>query len=879
MFGRERDLHALQDRVRFKGLTAVVARPQMGKSWLLTELARRLAHEHNPPHAVGFAESFGQTPDLLARAVADLYVRWLSDAGMAEQARMVWKQQKGNLLGGVAGTVSKIFSEVFGNVAKPVTVAVDEGIKGLIAANATLTSGGLKLPTLQYEQARDLVAAVGRISGRPVALFLDQWERSPDAKLESRTLEAFLHHLNEWPACHMFLALRPDEPIYTIVENVAESLSGAAQVYPLELLDLKDDAARDALLRFLNWQVPAVRGLPEQHILAAIDGYPGVIYQWTSEFQRETMHSAGDLDRVAADAHEYRFSELDTLLPKLQADARRLAVRLALLPLTASSDAWKEIKPQVCDGLDPEILDDLRLDRVLESAEPPSFGHVKRWEAARDWFVENRTNTLRSEAQALVLAFASQIRGDPVDAVAATFALIRLQAPCQELNLPDLHLGLCEAALTVSGESGDSSVIGRAAPTARKEPRAAPLMAVGLVNTHAKEENANRRDALLDELRALARAHPDNAAVRENLAIGLFNAFHHAKAKNDLVRRDALHDELRELAEAHGEDAALREWLAKGLFNTLISATEEGDLGRRDALLQELRVLEAAHSEDATVREWVVKALFNALYHAKGEGDLGRRDALLQELRVRAAEHSEDVTVREELARSLFNMRIWANEEDDLVRCDALLDELRTLASSHLDDAVLREWLVRALFNTLYAKADDQPVRRDAWLEELQALARAHGEDAVVREGLARGLSNTLYHAKANADVSRRDALVDEIRGLAALYPEDATVREQLAWCLSNTLYHAKGEDDLGRRDALLEELRTLAGAHGEDAAVREWLANGLLNALNYAKEEKELGRRDTLLDELRALAEAYPDNEFVQEAWRQVPELMSGED
>ena len=229
-FGREKDLQALQERVQFKGLTALVARPQMGKSWLLTELARRLAYEHNPPFAVGFAESFGQTPDLLSRAVADLYTRWLSDAGMAEQARMVWKQQKANLLGGIAGTVSKIFSEVFGKAAKPVTVAVDEAIEGLIAANETLTSGGLKLPTLQYEQARDLVAGVARIGGRRVTLFLDQWEKTPDARAESHTLDAFLRHLDDWPACHIVMALRPDEPAYGIVESVGKSLPGAAQM-------------------------------------------------------------------------------------------------------------------------------------------------------------------------------------------------------------------------------------------------------------------------------------------------------------------------------------------------------------------------------------------------------------------------------------------------------------------------------------------------------------------------------------------------------------------------------------------------------------------------------------------------------------------------
>jgi hypothetical protein len=240
LFGREKDLAALAARVRCKGLTTVVARPQMGKSWLLTELARRLSLTHEPRHLVGFAEQVGQTPDLLVRAVADLYARWLSDA---EQAGMIWKQQKDRLLPGVAGTLGKIFSEVFGTAAKPVTVVVDEAIKGLVAANETLTSGGLKLPVLHYDQARDLVTAVAHLSDRPIALFLDQWEGSSDATMESRTLDNFLRHLDDWPACHLFLALRPDEPAYGAVEALARSMPGTAHVYPLDLMNLAE--ARD----------------------------------------------------------------------------------------------------------------------------------------------------------------------------------------------------------------------------------------------------------------------------------------------------------------------------------------------------------------------------------------------------------------------------------------------------------------------------------------------------------------------------------------------------------------------------------------------------------------------------------------------------------
>ena len=165
---------------------------------------------------------------------------------------------------------------------------------------------------MQYEQARDLVAAVARISSRPVVLFLDQWEKTPDEKTESHTLDAFLRHLGEWPACHIIMALTPDEPAappearrYHIVEDLTKRWPGTAQLYPLERLDLEDAAARNGLLSFLNWRVPATRNVSEARVLALIDGYPRVIDQWTSDYWRERMHSVEDLEERAADAQKY----------------------------------------------------------------------------------------------------------------------------------------------------------------------------------------------------------------------------------------------------------------------------------------------------------------------------------------------------------------------------------------------------------------------------------------------------------------------------------------------------------------------------------------------------------------------------------------------
>ena len=50
---------------------------------------------------------------------------------------------------------------------------------------------------------------------------------------------------------------------------------------------------------------------------------------------------------------------------------------------------------------------------------------------------------------------------------------------------------------------------------------------------------------------------PD-AAVRERLANGLFNTLNHAKQEQALERRDTLLQELRHLAQAYPQDAAVR---------------------------------------------------------------------------------------------------------------------------------------------------------------------------------------------------------------------------------------------------------------------------------------------------------------------------------
>jgi hypothetical protein len=123
LFGRRADRDRLAGRARTtKGLTAVLARPQAGKTWLLTEVARYLTEDAAPPVLVGYAEQLGQTSDLLLRAVANLYDRWLSHASTLDQGRRVWKKEKRQLFGQVAAAVTKIIKEATPTGLKPIAV-------------------------------------------------------------------------------------------------------------------------------------------------------------------------------------------------------------------------------------------------------------------------------------------------------------------------------------------------------------------------------------------------------------------------------------------------------------------------------------------------------------------------------------------------------------------------------------------------------------------------------------------------------------------------------------------------------------------------------------------------------------------------------------
>src|SRR5580704_13446147 len=107
IFGRLPDIEYLIGRAKTKGLTAVVARPKMGKTWLLIDVARRLSEED--AFLVGYYESKGGEHDMLLRSLLDLYGRWLEGAPPKEQIQNLWERHKDKLLTRSGKAVGSVF--------------------------------------------------------------------------------------------------------------------------------------------------------------------------------------------------------------------------------------------------------------------------------------------------------------------------------------------------------------------------------------------------------------------------------------------------------------------------------------------------------------------------------------------------------------------------------------------------------------------------------------------------------------------------------------------------------------------------------------------------------------------------------------------------
>jgi len=420
LFGREPDIVFLLKRVESRGITALAARPMMGKTWTLLETLRRLRVEKTC--IAGYHESKGAESSHLLYAVSDLYTHWLADSSFRAQALSLWERNKDNLIPKVGQAIGLLFKEI----ASLTQFAPDEignrvqsAFDGLAAAQVDLKQGGLQLPALDYDQARDLTNLVATFSGKKVVLVLDAWEKSQSLKAEHDILEAFVKHPEDWPQAHLFLGIRQPEVGSGDREDAAflraKDLNKlSAEVLIHRLPDMHLDRGEDGrMLAHLRASVPALKNVDDAASLHLVAGFPGVLDRWLSPSNREAMQGTEDLAQQAHDAQDDRYREFDDLLPRLSGPERAFCARLAFLP-RLDPGIWESLQALLLapnEGhINESMIDTLRGRGVLEpSADYPSYGHDTRHAAAARWFITQHRPLIKREGVRMIWAMAETI--------------------------------------------------------------------------------------------------------------------------------------------------------------------------------------------------------------------------------------------------------------------------------------------------------------------------------------------------------------------------------------------------------------------------------------------------------------------------------------
>lgn len=322
LFGREGDVMSVLAHCRYRGVTVLTGRPRLGKSWLLMEVGRRL---HGMNFVVGYAESTGEEADLLLRAVADGYERWLAVATATEQAASLLDRHRDKLVGLGGTAVGELLGAVGGLVGwNQLSGLAAATFSGLAVANKKLKTGGLELPRLGYEQARDLVRMLAQVTNKGVVLILDAWEKMPSIARETGLLDSYLRHVDDWPDGHVLVGLRVEDDDDETVKRVRRVVRGFADAreYPLEGMDLQQVTERQRLLSHVRDELGRVTdGVDDELLENLIDRFPGVVEWWKRPAVKDALRTVDDLRRAAADAQAARYRpEFDRVLVPLQAE-------------------------------------------------------------------------------------------------------------------------------------------------------------------------------------------------------------------------------------------------------------------------------------------------------------------------------------------------------------------------------------------------------------------------------------------------------------------------------------------------------------------------------------------------------------------------------
>jgi hypothetical protein len=391
---------------------------------------------------------------------------------------------------------------------------------------------------------------------------------------------------------------------------------------------------------------------------------------------------------------------------------------------------------------------------------------------------------------------------------------------------------------------------------------------VNTVEQALKEGKVTKVEQAIQQLFALTEQSEETQKNYSQIVVKTLESF---EEKLDINRIKEMVDNLGTIAAKNPSDNTILQNYAKALRLSLRFYSTMGQPNKMERLIATLEKLAENNPKQIPIQEELSLASYMITHYWRERGDYSKVRNRTKKIRGLAKKYPDNQQIKLQLSKSLV-LEIDSSNKRNVENVEKLLNEVQTLSKSMPTDKELQLEQVNA-YITAMERIYEKPEDSRRWLESIKSIVAANqGENFEL--GLAKGYLKTIEVMAINNEQSLVKHL-DELQLLAEEAQDNQELQAIYAQSLLTTLQFI-GIEDMQQTKEYLEELEALADKYGKNEVIVRIYVNSLLGIISLLAQKKQGQEIVPLLDHLKKLDEQYPEDEYIQESFDKITQLLT---
>ncbi|NHJ84463.1 MAG: hypothetical protein FK734_03325 [Asgard group archaeon] len=379
--------------------------------------------------------------------------------------------------------------------------------------------------------------------------------------------------------------------------------------------------------------------------------------------------------------------------------------------------------------------------------------------------------------------------------------------------------------------------------------------------------NFSNVEQQLQELAELAQESNDAIEIYSNAVVIALETFE-GRFSSTKVKKYL--SSIEEFCQKNPENKALIFNFAKTLRTSLKALSSKGQPNLMEEIIANLENLAIKNPDDIKIHEELSKASYEISNFWKKRGDFKALKNRTKRFRELAEKFPDNEEIKLNLSKSLI-LEIDSSNKRDIKNIDNIISEIQILSESMPQNIGLQlEWVHAYL--TAMDRSFEEPEDAKRWLESIKKIV-ANQKDSTFKIELAKGYLNAIS-ALGEQNHEEMKKQLDELELLADSAKDSLELQTIYAQSLFTTL-KITGISDYNLTQEIMSELQELAINFPKNDVILKIYVESLVGVISLLAQEQKGEEIIPLLNQLEELDKKYPENEFIQQIFDQISDIL----